>query len=220
MKEWPRQREECFRSHMTHRASIHFFSVLNSSKVGNIFWKAMEHFAQMKLHPLALNTDRQKQSSRLRHGPGAQPPAKLLWGPADRPREPSPWPQPGFKAAAHLHSILPTLSATLSNHAGRSTWHLWACLLEQPKALKGKRASHPLCPPHLQAPCLSHSRCAVCWGHLVGIAHGGPRQEPHGSITLSERRMWSRDFLWHSLKCLHMCSLIWSLQKPWELGRK
>lgn len=112
MKEWPRQREECFSSNMTHRASIHFFSVLNSSKVGNIFWKAMEHFAQMKLHPLAPNTDRQKQSSRQRRGPGAQPPAKLLWGPADRPREPSPWPQPGFKAAAHLHSILPTLSAT------------------------------------------------------------------------------------------------------------
>lgn len=125
MKEWQRQREECFSSNMTHRASIHLSSVLNSSKVGNIFWKAKEHFAQMKLHPLALNTDPQTQSSRLRCGPGAQPPAKLPWSPADLPRESTPRPQLGFEAAARQRP---------SKASGRLTHHV--------PHISGPRACH------------------------------------------------------------------------------
>lgn len=67
------------------------------------FWKAMEHFAQMKLHPLSSKYRPTKT--------GAQPPAKLPWVLPARVREPSPW-LSRAPATDHLHSIPPMLSAT------------------------------------------------------------------------------------------------------------
>lgn len=138
-------------------------SVLNSSKVGNIFWKAMEHFAQMKLHPLALNTDPQKQE-----------PNHLQSCPEVLPTE---W---GTKSMASAGLRL----QPISTHPAHAVCYL------------GNHGHLTHCVPHISpghAPCLSHS-----WGLLGSYgwhSSRGLRQEPYSSITLGERRMWSRDSL-------------------------
>lgn len=41
-----------------------------------------------------------------------------------------------------------------------------------PRPSKARAASHTLCPQPLWVPCLSHSRCAVCWGHWPAQLRG------------------------------------------------